>query len=117
MTLIISADEIKKTMPGYDASKSESFHSESAKLADKQYAAALKERSEQAIILMAGGAASGKTEYVSEYLKSAPAIIVDGTLPTLRGAKIKIEKAHKAGKKVEVHLVLPASFLVAFVTF
>lgn len=117
MAYIISADEIKKTLPGYNPKKSEEFHSQSAKLADRVYEQAVKQRSEKMVILMAGGTASGKSEYVSEYLKPRKLIILDGTLPTFLGAKIKIRKALKAGKKVEIHLVLPASLLVAFIAF
>jgi len=114
---IISADEIKKTLPGYDPGHSEDFHTASAKLADKAYVKALKERSEDTAILMCGGSASGKSEYVSVYLEDKPVIILDGTLPSFEGAKIKIRKALKAGKTVEVHCVLPESLLIAFIAF
>jgi hypothetical protein len=65
---LISADDLKKTLPGYSPEKSEQFHSESAHLADKQFEQALKSRPEKTVILMAGGTASGKSEYVSAYL-------------------------------------------------
>lgn len=77
----------------------------------------MKERLEQKVILMAGGTASGKSEYVSEYLINEEVIILDGTLPSLHGASIKIDRAHKVGKEVEVHQVVPADFTVAFVVF
>src|SRR5579863_6888304 len=105
MSFIISADELKKTMPGCTPDKSEAFHRESAKLADKLYTKSLKERSEQTVILMAGGTASGKSEYISVYLTDLDAIILDGTLPTFTGAEIKIKSAKKANKNVEIHLV------------
>jgi hypothetical protein len=117
MSYIIAADELKKSLPGYSPDKSEDYHSESAKLADIMYSTALKERKESKVILMSGGTASGKSEYVSEYLKDDNAIIVDGTLPTLNGAKIKIKAAQKAKKTAEIRLVLPESLLVAFVAF
>lgn len=117
MTLIIAADEIKKTLRGYTPEKSELFHRESARLADQTYQTALKERPEPRVILLSGGAASGKSEYLSVYLQSEDAIVLDGTLPTFQGAKIKIQKALKAGKKVEVHAVLPDNFLIAYVVF
>ena len=66
---------------------------------------------------MAGGAASGKTEYVSAYLSRRRLIIFDGTLSTFEGAKIKIRDMNKAGKRVEIHLVLPSSLYAAFVAF
>lgn len=114
---IISADEIKKTLPGYDPKRSEEFHTASAKLADRAYVKALKERSEETVILMCGGTASGKSEYVSVYLEDKPVVILDGTLPSFEGAKIKIRNALKAGKKIEVHCVLPESLLIAFIAF
>ncbi len=117
MTYIIAADELKKALPGYAPEKSEQFHSASAKLADAQYASVLKERAEPTVILMAGGTASGKSEYVSVYLEQSPAIVLDGTLPTFQGAKIKITKALKAKKQVTVHCVLPKSLSVAFIAF
>src|SRR5580698_6696468 len=100
MSYIISADELKKTLPGYSPDKAEVFHRESAKLADKQYEQAMKERPEPFVILMAGGTASGKSEYVSVYLQSEDAIILDGTLPTIAGAAIKIKKAIKTQKHI-----------------
>jgi hypothetical protein len=66
---------------------------------------------------MSGGTASGKSEYVSVYLTDVNAIVLDGTLSTLTGAEIKIKAARKASKSVEVHIVLPESFPVAFVAF
>jgi hypothetical protein len=117
MTYTIAADELKKTLPGYTPAKSEAFHRESARLADNQYTQALKERSEPVVILMAGGTASGKSEYVSVYLQDNPVIVLDGTLPTFQGARIKITKALKAKKLVEVHCVLPESLIVAFIAF
>lgn len=117
MSYIIAADEIKKTLPGYTPENSEAFHRESAILADKAFEQALKERPEKTVVLMAGGSASGKSEYVSAYLEKRKIIILDGTLPTLEGASIKIRKAQKAGKRVQIHLVLPDSLLVAFIAF
>lgn len=117
MAYIIAADEIKKSLPGYSPDQAEDFHVASAKLADKAYTKALKERSEQTVILMNGGAASGKSEYVSVYLAQTDTIVVDGTLPSIEGASIKIRNALKAGKRVEVCSVMPSSLLIAFVAF
>lgn len=117
MAYIINADDIKKTLPGYDPNRSDVFHRESAKLADIAYAKAIKERSEPLVILMAGGTASGKSEYVSAYLQNMHAIVFDGTLPSFTGARIKIKKALKAKKQIEIHCVLPQNFFVAFTAF
>lgn len=117
MAYIISADDIKKTLPGYDPEHSDVLHRESAKLADKEYETAIKTRSENKVILMSGGTASGKTEYISEYLSKKSVIVFDGTLPSYEGAKIKIRKALKHGKIVEIHAVLPDDFLRALIAF
>ncbi len=117
MAYIISADEIKKTLHGYDPEHSDVLHRESARLADKKYEDALKKRKEKTVILMSGGTASGKTEYISAFLKERKTIIFDGTMPTLEGAKIKINKALRCGKRVEIHAVLPTSLETAFIAF
>lgn len=117
MAYVISPDEVKKTLAGYQPEAAEEFHTASAKQADQLYVQALKTRPEATVILMSGGSASGKSEYVSGYLADEPAIVFDGTLPTLRGAEIKIERAHKAHKQVEIHAIFPENFLVAFVAF
>ncbi len=117
MAYIISADDIKKTLHGYDPEHSDVLHHESARLADKKYEDALKKRKEKTVILMSGGTASGKTEYISAFLKERKTIIFDGTMPTLEGAKIKINKALRCGKRVEIHAVLPTSLETAFIAF
>lgn len=117
MAYIISADKIKESMPGYEPAKSELFHSLSAKLADRAFEQALKERPEETVILMSGGAASGKSEYVSVYLEPKLCIVLDGTLPTIEGARIKIQKILKANKKVEIYAVMPGDFTIAYVAF
>jgi hypothetical protein len=117
VTFIISADELKKTLSGYDPSRSNEFHQESARLADKAYELALKEQPEPAVILLSGGAASGKTEYLSVYLERQRAIILDGTLPSFEGARIKIRKAQKYGKAVSIVAVMPEDFNIAFSAF
>lgn len=117
MAIIISADELKKTIPGYDPNQSHIVHTESAKLADVLYAKAVGESDLKEVVLLSGGAASGKTEFMSEYLANGPYIIVDGTLPSLQGAKIKTRKALKGGKEVTIVAVWPADLRVAFAAF
>ena len=52
MATIISADEIKKDLPDYSPEKAESFHSESAKLADKYFYEKLKSQHFDEVILL-----------------------------------------------------------------
>lgn len=115
--IIISADDIKKTLTGYIPAKSGQFHTESAKLADKEFLKAIKKLEYKQVILMSGGAASGKTEYVSEYLIKEQAIIMDGTLPTFEGAEIKIKNALKQGHTAAIHAVIPKNLKTAFLVF
>lgn len=117
MAILISADELKKTIPGYDPKKSHLVYTQSAKLADAKYEEAIKTDVCEQVVLLSGGAASGKTEFMSEYLLDKPYIIVDGTLPTFEGAKIKIRKAQKHGKHVKIVAVWPADLRVAFAAF
>jgi len=116
--IIISADEIKKTLPGYDPKRSGDFHTKSARMADTRYEKVLKEnKSIKKVILLSGGSASGKTEYLSGYLSDENAIIVDGTLSTLEGFKVKHSKATQKNKKVYVHSVIPDDLKRAFIAF
>src|SRR5262249_7911336 len=115
--LLISADELKKTIPGYDPEQSHLVHRESAKLADKEYAAKVKDPAFKEVILMSGGGASGTTEFVSAYLMDDSAIIVDVTLAISEGAKIKVRAAQKAGKAVRVVAVWPRDLKIAFAAF
>lgn len=86
-------------------------------MADALYAKTVKESKLGNVILLSGGAASGKTEFMSEYLADRPHIIVDGTLPSFQGAHIKAQKALKYGKKVTVVAVWPTDLRVAFAAF
>jgi len=117
MAFIISADDLKKTIPGYNPSQSHLVHTQSAKLADALYTKTINESDLKEVVLLSGGAASGKTEFMSEYLADRPCIIVDGTLPSLQGALIKTQKAQKRGKKVVIVAVWPADLKVAFAAF
>ncbi len=116
-SILISADEIKKEIPGYIPERSGEFHEESVKMADRRFDECLKTTDYKKIILMSGGPASGKTEFVSEYLMDKDYLIYDGILPTETGAKIKIEHIKKAGKDVSIYAVWPESFKQAYTAF
>ena len=114
---LISADEVKKTFEGYHPSKVEKFHTRSAKVADRMFEASLKKNPEREVYLMCGGTASGKTEFLSEYLDTFDGIVFDGTLATPEGALIKIKKIQKAKKIPIICAVLPQDLKVAFTAF
>jgi hypothetical protein len=117
MAIIISADELKRTIPGYAPERSHLVHAQSAKMADALYAKTIRESDLGTVVLLSGGTASGKTEFMSEYLVDEPCIILDGTLPSLEGARIKTRNAHKYGKRVSIVAVWPADLKVAFAAF
>ena len=116
-SILISADDIKGELSGYSPERAEEFHSQSAKIADKRFVKIIKTNPNEPVILMSGGPASGKTEYVSEYLMDRGCIIFDGILPTNKGADIKLGHIKKTGKKIEVHIVWPEDLRQAYVAF
>ncbi|HSW97298.1 MAG TPA: hypothetical protein VLF89_05725 [Candidatus Saccharimonadales bacterium] len=117
MTTIISADEIKKQLPNYSPDKAEDFHHESAKYADKQFTTALKNNPHKEVILLNGGTASGKTEFLSTHLMNKGCVILDATLSTELGAKNKIRQIIKAGKTPIIYTVIPDDLRRAFSAF
>ena len=117
MTTIISADEIKKQLPNYSPAKAESFHRESAKQADRFFAKALKNDPYKEVILLSGGTASGKTEFLSTQLNRKKCIIFDATLSTEEGAKIKIKQIYKLGKRPMIYAIIPDDLKRAFIAF
>src|SRR3989344_931836 len=117
MATLISADDIKTELPGYDPEHAGEFHEASAKLADKRFEEFLKTTPYKPVILMSGGPASGKTEFVSEYLMDKDFLIFDGILPTEHGASIKIDRIKKAGKIPMIYAVWPQDLRQAYVAF
>lgn len=105
--IIISIDEIKESLEGYDPKKAGEFHYQSAKIADKMFQETVKNSKIKKVILLAGGSASGKTEFIYTYLSEESAIIFDSTLSTIEGAEIKIKLCRKYSKKIEVILIVP----------
>src|SRR3989344_2732773 len=117
MAQIISADEIKKSLPDYSPEKAETFHRESAKLADKNFELALKSNTSKEVILFCGGAASGKTEFLVTQLSHKQCIIFDATLDTIERAKIKIRNILRRKKVPVIYTVVPDDLKRAFIAF
>ena len=117
MATIISADEIKKKLPNYSPGKAELFHQESAREADRLFTKVLKASRSKKVILLNGGTASGKTEFMETQLKQKPDIIFDATLSTELGAKIKIKQILKAGKTPDIYAIIPDDLRRAFIAF
>jgi hypothetical protein len=117
MPIIISADELKKGLPNYSPDRAEEFHQESARKADKLFTKALKENHHSEVILLSGGTASGKTEFLATQLNNEDGIIMDATLSTEEFAKNKIRQIIKAGKTPIIYTVIPDDLRRAFIAF
>lgn len=117
VAILISADDIKKEIEGYSPDRAGEFHERSARLADKRFDELLKSAEYKMVVLMSGGPASGKTEFMTEYLLDEDYLIFDGILPTEQGAKIKIDHIQKAGKDVRICAVWPEDLRQAYVAF
>jgi len=117
MAIVIAADEIKKKLPNYSPEKAEEFHHESAMKADKLFTKALKEQFYSKVILLSGGTASGKTEFLDTQLRDKDCIILDATLSTELGAMNKIRQILKVGKTPIIYSIVPDDLKRAFVAF
>lgn len=118
--MIIEVDEYKKKILGYNPEKSEDFHIESAKLADRDFIECLKTKKYKSVVLMAGGTASGKTEFTKSYLTKRKQLVYDGTLKEFKGFKIKLEKIErydKSIKNIKVVLIIPSDTTEALGAF
>jgi predicted kinase len=118
--MIIEVDEYKKQIPGYDPEKSEEFHSESAKLANKEFDTCLKSGKYKRIVFMAGGTASGKTEFAQSYFGKKDQLVYDGTLKHFNGFDIKVRNINRFTKntaKIKVVLIIPRDIDQAFEIF
>ncbi len=116
---IISIDELKKALPGYSPEKADEFHAESAKLANKLFDQELKKIKNQKVVLMCGGSASGKSEFIEKFLiaDKFDGIIFDSTLSKIDGTKIKIKKIKKSGNTPIVCFILPDDLKRCFAAF
>lgn len=116
--MIIEVDAYKNKIDGYDPKRSEKFHSESAKLADKDFTKELKTKKYKRIIFMAGGTASGKTEFAYSYLDKKENLVYDGTFSNGFKAKTdRIKRYCKNNPSVKIILILPVDWTRSFETF
>lgn len=115
--VLISIDESKKDIPGYLPQDAEKFHALSAKLANKHFDKEIKRSKSSEVILMSGGSASGKTEFLAVYLADFDGLIFDSTLSTKHGAEIKINQIKKFKKKPIIYAIFPDDLKRAFLAF
>ncbi|MDQ1281667.1 MAG: hypothetical protein QG630_18 [Patescibacteria group bacterium] len=118
--MIIEVDEYKNKIKNYDPKRSEDFHVESAKLADIDFKKQLKTQKHKRIVFMAGGTASGKTEFAHTYLTKNNILVYDGTLKNYDGFKTKLDKIKRYSKNkptVKVILIIPKSIYLSLGAF
>ena len=116
---IISIDELKKALPGYTPKKADNFHSESAKIANKLFDQEIKKIKNQDVVLMCGGSASGKSEFIEKFFitEKFEGMIFDSTLSTFEIAKIKIKEIKKSGNVPIICFILPDDLKRCFAAF
>jgi hypothetical protein len=116
---IISIDELKKALPGYSPERADEFHVESAKLANKLFSQELKKIRNSEVVLMCGGSASGKTEFIEKFFitENFDGMIFDSTLSRLEGLQIKIKEIKKSGNEPIICFILPDDLRRCFTAF
>lgn len=117
MAIIISADEIKKKLKGYTPRLAEQFHEKSATMADQEFEKAVETTPYKKIILVCGGSASGKSEFLATQLVNKKGVIFDGTLSSTERAEIKLKKIIKENKLPIIYAVVPDDLKRAFIAF
>lgn len=83
MPIILANDEIKKEIPGYEPDKSWLVHREADKILNNKFKEYINSGQIKHVIFMAGGAASGKTEFVEskkDWEGGDEVLVIDGTL-------------------------------------
>lgn len=117
MAIIISADEIKKELKGYTPDKAEEFHSKSAKMADLRFEKVIREAPYRNVILVCGGSASGKSEFLATQMANRKSVIFDGTLSSAGRAERKLREIIKENKIPIIYAVIPDNLKSAYGAF
>ena len=110
---VLSGDEVRKTMPGYDPKNWRTHVDKSGYVAprmEKQFQELLSTRNGKGngeVVFLAGGNGSGKSTLV-EKLGSTPDFIVDSTLGNLKTAKKQIDAVLANGQKPVIDYVYRA---------
>lgn len=104
---VVSGDEAKFSIPGFDATKSSSYHEPASAIAKVKYDQLLSDPTTQdkPVLIMSGGSGAGKTKALREQLGSSIkdyAAIVDTNSNKLGSAQGKIEQALGSGRPVQV---------------
>jgi len=103
--IIIDPDLIKKRFNDYDPKN----HDKYSEMAKSEYDEALKTNTNPTLHITAGGAASGKSEFVVRGLENQgfDGVLLDNVMGNFESAKTKILKAFAAKKKVVIDAIVP----------
>lgn len=105
---IISADEVKALSEDFarDGSLANAVHGPSSWFADRLYEEALRSGEAGPVVMLAGGAGSGKsTSLEAAGLADRAGVVVDGIFANIDSARRRIEMARHAGRPVQVAYV------------
>ena len=102
---LASADESRRVFEdiGYNGANAAAFQEPASALTKVIYELGLKRPGN--VLLTAGGSGTGKTTAIKGLkgdLWDEAAVILDGNLSNIKSARVAIEKAHKAGKDVDI---------------
>lgn len=108
-------------MPGYTPENAVIFHAESARVANKKFDQELKKIKNKEVVLMCGGSASGKTEFIAKFCPTTEGevdgLVFDSTLPNEKGAEIKIKNVKRSDNIPVICFILPFSLTRCFRAF
>lgn len=108
-TNVVSGDEAKYVIPGFDATKSASYHEPASALAKVKYQQLLDDTTtkDKPVLLMAGGSGAGKTSALKRLGINYDnyAAVIDTNTNKLEGASSRIDQALASGRHVQVFYV------------
>lgn len=108
-TNVVSGDEAKYAIPGFDSTKSVSYHEPASAVAKVKYQQLLADPTtkNKPVLLMAGGSGAGKTSALKRLGINYDnyAAVVDTNSNKLESAKSKIDQALSSGRHIEVFYV------------
>jgi hypothetical protein len=108
-TNVVSGDEAKYVIPGFDSTKSVGYHEPASALAKVKYQQLLADTTtkDKPVLLMSGGSGAGKTSALKRLGINYDnyAAVIDTNTNKLSGAESRIKQAVDAGHEVQVFYV------------
>lgn len=111
---IVSADDAKQVIPGFNAEMSGHYHEPSSSIGKAHYSELLADEStkDQPVLMMAGGSGAGKTVSLSKGKDGGPPVnlddysaVIDTNLSSFSSSEKKIQQAKESGRKVQIDYV------------